>query len=449
MKMVAVLHTQHGAQARLARAGPFDVEIVLAAPIERPRWSLTSSTAMSVQARRSTVAELGPAPHTAAIPLLVPIGEDERGSWVAILQPGSSLALLGSGAPALFSTLAAAASRPPVSHQLHCEQVPSGWVLTWSVDHATETARVTSSASEPADTTIVVDHRGLTVHPDGLVLTGRGNERPLAPQPGCPATSNGPDPFTPGDIEVRLLTAVPRLDGLQAELPANRARRAIELVAYLAIHHPDPVSSDRLRTRVLGSPDADAASKTLFNTIAAARKALGHAPNGDPYLPNGSRHGRYSLSPRVTVDVLRALQLFVDAKSAEAPDLALALYRSGFELIEGEPLAGSLSGYGWWRSEGHEARLSSATVAAAGGAIRLSLEQRLFDLGWWILDKARLVEPFSEALSRAAMTIAAAAGDQARLRKEWDDCCRRVTELDPGASPSVETVSLYRQLSRR
>ena len=76
-------------------------------------------------------------------------------------------------------------------------------------------------------------------------------------------------------VQVRLLTAIPRIDGLQEALSPKRARRAIEVVAYLGLHRPDPVTSDRLRTRVLGTRESDAAAKTLFNTIGAARRALG------------------------------------------------------------------------------------------------------------------------------------------------------------------------------
>ena len=112
----------------------------------------------------------------------------------------------------------------------------------------------------------------------------------------------------PGTVEVRLLTMTPRLwKGLRDELPPNRARRATELVAYLALHHPDVVTSDRLlSTRVLGSSDADAASKTLFNTASAARRAPGHgcrwgtapsAGKSNGPLPNlGSRDHRCSAS---------------------------------------------------------------------------------------------------------------------------------------------------------
>jgi DNA-binding SARP family transcriptional activator len=456
IKLVGLLSEYQGGlepgAARMARIGSEELEIRLSTPMPRlPPWISKSSSPQCVKAQSAIVAMLEP-PRGDASPLVVlPIGHNEHGTWAVILQPGSSLAVLGPGAHDLFAVLATMVTKYPWSSQVRLDQDQSDWRLSWLADHlgSNALAKITHSPSEPADTTVLVDHRGLTVHPDGLVLTRIRGVSPAPPTEPLPAVTPGTERLSPGDLEIRLLTVVPRLDGLQVQLPANRARRTIELIAYLAIHHPDPISSDRLRTRVLGSPDADAAAKTLFNIVATARKALGHTPDGEPYLPNGSRHGRYVLSERVTVDALRAGNLFLTAKSAESQDLALALYRSGFDLIEGEPLAGSLSGYGWWRSEGHEARLSSVTVAAAANAVQLSIEQGLLDLAWWILDKARLVEAFSEMLSRAAMTIAAAAGDQARLRKEWDDCCRRVVELDPGASPSAETTILFRRLSHQ
>src|ERR1035438_9280829 len=61
---------------------------------------------------------------------------------------------------------------------------------------------------------------------------------------------------------------------------------------------------------------------------------------------------------------------------------------------------------------------------------------------------ARLIDPYSELLSRAAMSAAAASGDRTRLRREWDECRRRISELDPGATPSQETERLFDHLSR-
>ena len=79
----------------------------------------------------------------------------------------------------------------------------------------------------------------------------------------------------------------------------------------------------------------------------------------------------------------------------------------------------------------------------------LAAEAGLFDLARWGLEQARIVEPYSEALSRAAMQLAAAEGDADRLRLEWRECQRRVDALDPGGSPSARTESLYGELSRR
>jgi hypothetical protein len=79
----------------------------------------------------------------------------------------------------------------------------------------------------------------------------------------------------------------------------------------------------------------------------------------------------------------------------------------------------------------------------------LAVEAGLFELARWGLEQARLVEPYSEALSRAAMEVAAAEGDADRLRLEWRECQRRVDALDPGSSPSPRTEELFGTLSRR
>ena len=117
--------------------------------------------------------------------------------------------------------------------------------------------------------------------------------------------------------------------------------------------------------------------------------------------------------------------------------------------MEGEPLANALSGYSWWEGEGHGGRLAAVLVDTACSLASLAADGGLFDLGRWGLEQARLVEPYSETLSRSAMELAAAEGDADRLRLEWRECQRRVDALDPGGSPSARTESLYGELSRR
>jgi DNA-binding SARP family transcriptional activator len=257
------------------------------------------------------------------------------------------------------------------------------------------------------------------------------------------------DAVAPGPVSVHLLTAVPRIDGLAQDPAPNRARRAVELVAYLALHHPDPVTSDRFRNRVLGSADADAATKTLFNAIGAARRALGNDAHGEPYIPLATKSGHYRISPAVSVDVLRVIRTVERADDVDDPIEAMALLRAALELVEGEPLCGVSAGYDWWSAEGHARRVAGSLVDGACRLARLAIPEGHVDLARWALDRARLADPYSEALSRSAMWVASAAGDIDGLRREWADCCRRVDELDPGSVPSSQTERLYTELRRR
>ena len=247
----------------------------------------------------------------------------------------------------------------------------------------------------------------------------------------------GPTPLRPGPVDVRLLTAVPRLDGLATALTPKRARRAVELVAYLALHHPEPVTSDRLRTRVLGSADADAAAKTLFNTAGVARRAMGSDVAGAPLFPPATKGSHYRISALVSTDVGRVAgasrrgRRHGRCRPRRSPACGP---RSS--LVEGEPLARTLSGYSWWQAEGHEQRVAATLVDAACRLVPLATAAGHFDLATWAVAQARLVEPYSEALSRAAMQVAADLGDPDRLRREWQECLRRADELDPGSVPS-------------
>ncbi len=445
---------------QLIRVGSDDLELFLQSKID---WApvgmrLSSNGNSWISSHQACHAATSSAPEPARRWLVIPIGSDASNFWGVLLEIGASVAVLGPSAHELIASFVAPMYQPPLTEWIRVHSSEHGVDFEWAGSPATGArAQVTTQPSLRADLTIVVDERAITIHPFGVTLLplAASSQRadvaaptqdvhPVIVSEAIPAREH-----TAGLLEVRLLTTVPRIDGLTNPLPAKRARRVIELLAYLAIHNPDPVSGDRLRTRVLGTPDADAAAKTLFNTVGAARQALGIDPDGNPYLPSASRQGHYRLSDLVGIDVLRALRTFEQARESDRPDVSLALYRSGLDLVEGEPLAGVLSGYSWWRSEGHEARLTAAVVDAACNAVRLAILCGFFDMTTWILDRARLVDPYTEILSRAAMRAAAAAGDQAGLRREWSECVRRICELDPEASPSLESFRLFNALVSR
>jgi DNA-binding SARP family transcriptional activator len=424
------------------------------------------------------------------LPVVLPVGDDAEGTWLVPLQPGDVLPILGEAAPALWRAARAAGGSWAWSETILVTEDPDDAALRAELLAEPSIARHVLFCGDPAslppeavarcavvtmepvagsDLTVLVDREAASLHPLGLVVrphlqspetAGHIAELVASPSRGeGPQASDtreetnglpsGASALAPGAVDVRLLTMTPRIDGLNEDLPPNRARRAIELVAYLALHQPDVITSDRLRTRVLGSSDADAAAKTLFNTAYAARRALGVDEDGDPLFPAGTRQGLYQLSPRVTVDVQRAVALAAEGKAQSDPAAGIAYFRAALDLVEGEPLANALSGYAWWEAEGHGGRIATVLVDAACAMATLASDAGLFDLARWGLEQARVVEPYSEALSRAAMQVAAAEGDADRLRLEWRDCQRRIDALDPGGSPSARTESLYGELSRR
>ncbi len=427
-------------------------------------------------------------PH---LPVVVPVGDNAEGTWLIPLGPGGILPFFGESAPALWRSARSAVAAWAWSETLVVTEDPhdARLVAEMAADPlvarhivfcgdpaalaprvAARCAVITTEPVSATDLTVLVDRHAATLHPIGEVVRPHLQSKETAAHidelvaPVADAIDAAPEfpPFdvasgpvgglaalAPGTVDVRLLTMTPRLDGLQDELPPNRARRAVELVAYLALHQPDAITSDRLRTRVLGSSDADAASKTLFNTAYAARRAMGVDENGDPLLPAGTRHGHYQISPNVTTDVQRAIALAREAQRQSDPAAVIACYRAALSLVEGEPLANALSGYSWWEGEGHGGRIAAVLVNAACAMASLASDSGHHDLARWGLEQARLVEPYSEALSRAAMEVAAAEGDADRLRAEWRECQRRVDALDPGCSPSARTESLYGDLSRR
>jgi DNA-binding SARP family transcriptional activator len=415
------------------------------------------------------------------LPLAFPVGDDEEGTWLVAPGPGDVIPVLGEAAPDLRRAARAAVESwdwsdlvvvtddpgdPRLDDPTQAHRLFLGRPDVLSASIAARTAVLTTETSVASDLTVLVDRHGASLHPLGRVvrphLLSAATEEDVD-ELCVPVEAAGPEgtlqevpplapdqaDFAPGPVDVRLLTMTPRLDGLSEPLPPNRVRRAVELVAYLALHSPDVVTSDRLRTRVLGSTDADAASKTLFNVAHAARKALGADEDGTPLFPTGTRSGMYQLSPEVTVDVQRAIAFVAAGKAHDDRDLAIAHYRAALSLVEGEPLANALSGYAWWETEGHGGRIAAVLVSAACSMSTLATEAGHFELARWGLERARLLEPYSEALSRAAMEVAAAEGDADRLRLEWRECQRRVDSLDPGSSPSLRTEELFGTLSRR
>ena len=200
------------------------------------------------------------------------------------------------------------------------------------------------------------------------------------------------------DLRVELLRADPHVIGLVEPFTPTLRRRCVEMVAYLALHRQEPVTGERLRTRVLTHADVDASQRTLANTASAVRRSLGvdtHGPRLHPVTSSGlyATHGLSSDVEVFSTLVSRARQLAVED--------AASLAHQALLMIKGEPLASALRGFEWFLAEGHGARLARDGEWAALALHHTSLQRRNYELAFWALQQGLLIDPYSDALADA------------------------------------------------
>jgi hypothetical protein len=374
------------------------------------------------------------APRVHVRALVVPLGEARDGTHLAVVPSGAELCLAGSGASELFDDAIRVApalelGRPvratPSSLLESLAQREDGElvVCVGAPEAATQhlAARTAVVRTDGAVPLAVVDADTVTMR-DGTVLRREvlsplvrrlleGDcDRPMAPfieGPEIHGGALGMSSLRDDGVVVRLLTAVPRVDGLAESLEPGRERRAIELVAYLSLRPGAPVTGERLRVRVLGRPSSDAASKTLFNVASTLRRSLGDGPLG-PRLPPAGKVGRYAVTKDVACDVRLLEGRVARAQRCEVIEERIAWLRAALELIEEEPFATVLEGYDWFVTEGHLARLQTVCEDAACELVELALRCGLVPLARFALDRARLVDPYAERLADAASRVEAA-----------------------------------------
>lgn len=365
--------------------------------------------------------------------LVVVLGEDGGETHLALVPRGATLHLEGDGASSLVADALRVASAIGLGVPLRAE--PTGLLHALATRRDDELVVVAGEceAIEPAllehcvgvQVPSPVPHATVTAGTvtlrDGRVLVRSSlaaivrdlldghHDRALTPSD---ASIDQARVHLLGPIEghgavVRLLTAVPRVDGLAEPLGTNRERRAVELVAYLALRAGEPVTGERLRVRVLGTTSNDAAAKTLFNVASSLRRALGQGPFGQR-LPPAGRFGHYAVASDVVCDVA-VLEAWVDrARCCEEPEEQMAWLRAALELIEGEPFATVLEGYDWFLTEGHLTRLQAVCEEAACELVDLALERGLVALARLAVDRALLVDPYAERLAAASARVAVA-----------------------------------------
>jgi hypothetical protein len=241
------------------------------------------------------------------------------------------------------------------------------------------------------------------------------------------------------DLRVELLRADPQVIGLVEPFTPTLRRRCVEMVAYLAVHRHEPITGERLRTRVLTHADVDASQRTLANTASAVRRSLGvdaHGPRLHPVTSSGLyvTHGLSSDVEVFSTLVARARQLLV----ADAAPLA----HQALLMIKGEPLASALRGFEWFLAEGHGARLARDGEWAALALHHTSLQRRNYDLAFWALQQGLLIDPYSDALTEALSRVP-------RLREFGGDGARRAQDQSVSTRGAVAMSWAFARFSQQ
>ena len=205
-----------------------------------------------------------------------------------------------------------------------------------------------------------------------------------------------------GDVRVELLRAEPRIVGLCEPLTPTLRRRGVEMLAYLAMHRHEPITGERLRTRVLTHADVDASLRTLANTASVVRRSAGADGEG-PRLHAVTSSGLY-VTHGVTSDVEVFTTLISRARQLDNADAA-PLAHQALAMVKGEPLASALRGFEWFLAEGFAARLSRDGEWAALSLHHDALANGRYEMAFWALQQGLLIDPYSDVLKEASARV--------------------------------------------
>ncbi len=317
------------------------------------------------------------------------LGESESGSLVAFAREGGRLAILPSwNGDDVRSAIVA----------LHDGR------LVFAND---ETELVRALATRTIRNTLVVylGHAGDLddeLAECSITLTPHLAEAQEPESPSWQDAAGGARRHAPPEVRVDLLRADPQVFGLCEPLSPTLRRRCIEMLAYLALHRHEPVTGDRLRTRVLTHAEVDASLRTLANTASAVRRSVGVDARG-PRLHAVTSSGLY-VTHGVTSDV-EAFSALVGRARQLSLDKAAPLAHQALALVKGEPLASALRGFEWFLAEGHGARLSRDGEWAALALHHDALGRDQYELAFWALQQGLLIDPYSDVLLEAVARV--------------------------------------------
>lgn len=182
--------------------------------------------------------------------------------------------------------------------------------------------------------------------------------------------------------------------------------------------------------------------KTVWNFVAAVRRALGEFDDGTPVMPAADRaHGTLRLHPRVTTDLdllRRAVAAADDMSSTEA----MSALRDALSMVEGPPF--DAVGYDWAHRDQDVAEAARVIEQAVDRLVALAVEAGQHDLARHAISRGLRGLPGDEHLYRLRMRLEAHAGNTRGLVAAYEELCVYLADLE--VEPSPATTALYNEL---
>ncbi len=182
--------------------------------------------------------------------------------------------------------------------------------------------------------------------------------------------------------------------------------------------------------------------KTVWNFVAAVRRALGEFDDGTPVMPAADRaHGTLRLHPRVTSD-LDLLRRAVAAADGMSSTEAMSELRAALSMVEGPPF--DAVGYDWAHRDQDVAEAARVIEQAVDRLVALAVEAGQHDLARHAISRGLRGLPGDEHLYRLRMRLEAHAGNTRGLVAAYEELCVYLADLE--VEPSPTTTALYNEL---
>ena len=259
---------------------------------------------------------------------------------------------------------------------------------------------------------------------------------PAPAPPASPAAAAEPEPGTPppppGDRPVQLALLGPLRITAAGQEVSGGMRKARELLAFLAVHHPDGTSGDVISEALWPESDPGRAARQRNLALRKAREMLRTAAGlPEPmWILNAS--GRYRLDPALIGTDLEAFGEALEQARTASGDTRLAACRRAVGLYRGELAEGT--GYEWAEPYAETARRRALD---AWTTIAEILQPADPGQALSALETALSHDPYNEYLYVRIMRLQAAAGRPEAVRRTLALLESKLTDL--GLTPSSQT----------